>query len=443
MDFQIFQIDMQSHLADFVDHLPTLQLASIYKTASESSKTLNLIHYYPQSIEEVEIQRFNLNGEIPHRLSTVDSIAVWLLETESLVRENVCKYLTQRSSSSDGVSSDMVLEALSKKICSLDVSEGFIEGMRVHLPICGGIIPSNLTVYEFIHEESKLSILLKAYVRGHLLYSKSPIIDAKFADDEVINALASLAEIVIQTYRSLASSDKPWPAINNDFQVATREVFKKQLPAVTMDMKTINEMLVTISANNGQLVPLYIPEKTPSYFYASVVKSGWIRLGFNTDIEVMMKCFVRLCNNALYIFVDSHATNAQGFIPLQYLRPQLSDTLNTYSTINLLPVLDSVIPYVAMKSAIYKRDSLKWSAPEEVTYHSRFILDILDEELVLNEKASKIINTPMITSLPSVDSSKESKAKFRKHVEVVAQWLEVLEECSWDSRYTDEEAYDG
>lgn len=465
MDIQLFKKDIQSVLADFVDHLQAIQLASIYQNVT-TAKPPNLLNFYPQSSEEVEIQRFNLIGEIPSRLNSPEKIAAWLLETRTLIRSQVGIVLTSKTltrptdkqSSRDNIVAAWALEAVAKKICSLDVSEGFIEGLRIYLPAVGAITPSkSLSGYEFVHDETRLHTLLQEYCKGHLLYSRSPILSWRENSDSntmslsfsYVSILTEICHHIVLLYKSLSNIDRPVPTLNQDFFATVKSLVSRQANMFQITPQVINDLFHSV-VSGPCLTPFSPSDKAPSYLFASVIKSGWVNIGFNSDSDVMLKSWIRLTRNALYVFVDQFTVHVQGCIPLEYLRPQLSDMLDTYSNIVLLPVLDKVMPYVAMappnqqvaterEQVMEQNDSSvdniteSWSVPEEVTYHSRFVLDIIDNDVSL-ETNTELTNLSDETLLPSPTSPYDVKERFRQHVEVVGQWLESLEAYSWTCR---------
>jgi hypothetical protein len=79
-----------------------------------------LLDYVPWSTSDVEIQSFNLTGNVPARLENEEELAQWILTQPLLQRLRIADFLCAESSLAH-----FTLQELSKQICSLEVAHDF------------------------------------------------------------------------------------------------------------------------------------------------------------------------------------------------------------------------------------------------------------------------------------------------------------------------------
>ena len=451
MNIEIFKDDINGLLRDVIDSFHTLQMAAMYQNAT-ISKLPNLNLYYPQTIQELEILRFNLVGEIPSRLNTDEEIATWLLETNELDREIVALFLC--SSHQNNISA--ILDVISKRICIMDISGDFISGLKLYLPIVGGIVltsHNDSNSFEIQPNENNLETLLTSYAKSHLEFSRKPLIAIN--NNNSILFVMEIAKTIVILFKYLTNPDKPISATSLQFIKDINLLSNYYNYEITI--KTLNE-LFSIITNSTNLLPFPILDRIPSYLFTTILKSGWIKLGFSNDSEVMLTVYARLCLNAIYIFSDETSSIPQGCIPLESIRAHVTDNIETYSIIELIPILDPIIPYISMTTVTSNKQEIAineninenkiWPAPEEVTFHSKFVLEILNDNMEYIDITKTGFHSPINMKLSSklqINSNnnnnnlnEEERIKYQKHIEIVGQWLDLLETCSWGCRYNDD-----
>lgn len=85
-----------------------------------------LLDYIPWSTSDVEIQSFNLTGNVPARLDNEEELAQWILTQPLLQRLRIADFLCAESSLAH-----FTLQELSKQICSLEVAHDFCAALVV------------------------------------------------------------------------------------------------------------------------------------------------------------------------------------------------------------------------------------------------------------------------------------------------------------------------
>jgi hypothetical protein len=173
-------------------HLETIEKSIELKekiSHLEQSNYPDLSSFFPQNINDIEIQQFNLNGVIPKRLYSLyqqlssqaanssglqetmnqnEIIAVWILEKRDLLDPVALSHFLLNSLNQH------ILYAIAIKICSLEIGQHFIEGLKYYLPVCG-FWELSFPSHPDYSQEKMLSIL-EIYVKAHLTSSRKPLL---------------------------------------------------------------------------------------------------------------------------------------------------------------------------------------------------------------------------------------------------------------------------
>ena len=149
----------------------------------ENESKFDITLYYPLTISEHEIQYFNITLIPPMTLSS-DKLCEWIWETKMLRRKSVALYLTGGIDADDKYKAQAqeVLELLALKVCDLDISKSFTEGLALFMPTVGA---SDLFVElyftydnnndDILNYNDRLSLLYSSYCKAHISSSSMPL----------------------------------------------------------------------------------------------------------------------------------------------------------------------------------------------------------------------------------------------------------------------------
>lgn len=447
-----------------------------------------LSHYFPQSLSEIEIQQFNLNIMLPKRLlpppqppvsqstpsmstpsnyahanqllgknsnlgpstmsskssqmsansasnnnSTSTSIAItpshaeiiafWILEHRDLLNSNsLCNFLQNYSYQN-------ILYSIAMKICSLDIGQHFIDGLKYYLPVCGFW---NLT---FIHHPNYspeiLNYILEMYVKAHLNTSEKPLLSNTL---DHFNALMEIGKATIELCQSLQEEKKSSTVMMSDYYQKVRLALRKT-DGMTLSVKSINSLFMNASSS---LITDIIPvttsavgvqgAKLTSYLFTSIRKVGVLGIGINLYEENFPLYEVYLCSNAMYLFQPPslHPQERGGNIQVGKERKKLF----------------AVIP---LKN-IYVEKSQSMNEREEM-YHHQGTIELSDK---FGEKVCWILYDECSTSISSDSDGKKEKEDIFFDIPIsieyfdqfvlrisesnlMEEWLDVFQDCCWQA----------
>lgn len=218
----------------------------------------NLNCYFPQNLHESEIQAFNLALKVPSRLKTEDDVAVWLLETHDLSRHRVAQYLT-------GLEDEMqprTLEKLANGICSLDVGQDFVDGLKLFLPSTGCLLLGP-------GDDHKKEIFILAYARAHISVSQSSLLP--ISPGENVYVLADLTTNLLNFHTSISTGRQSLSTAINEFFAAMRPAVDAAANQLTM--KTLMDICNKLTSGRP-LAPLPVAPNLPSYLFADNICIG-------------------------------------------------------------------------------------------------------------------------------------------------------------------------
>lgn len=239
--------------------------ASIFRSAIELRCSSDLAHlsnvekYYTTLRSDLEIQRFNLFEMVPDRLFSEDDVAMWFLETDSLNRQRVGHYLSSNSNTSMNNQSTrrhiprVILEKIASKICALEVASGFIDGLKLFLPV---VDDNDILSCGFSKSDEKIRVLLREYVIAHFTHSSLPLLNYIAIDHvpviidiaiSVLNVSRSLLLKERNTLYGLQSSSNTQSSMTmNTFMNEITDILSRQSnvyqPVLSLPTKTINDL---------------------------------------------------------------------------------------------------------------------------------------------------------------------------------------------------------
>ncbi len=388
-------------------------LAEALKIQKLGHTVPHLGHFFPDNKNDIEIQLFNLTGKLPQRLSGEEDIAMWILESEFLNRARVCKYLGTAPEapnvSSTGVRyrrEDIprsVLKKLASKICSLDVAKGFVEGMKLFVPVVGCwdlfVEKANTTSSDAGLDGQEVSVLkriLTEYVSEHAKHSDKPLFPGIPLSDANVNTMVEIALCVLGLSKVLHEGTKSSSTAMADFFADLRTVLREQASpasnkadsadgalnqsitaspaaaqgALSMSMKTMTDLftatstglpLVSLAESHRNLqlnasstrgATLAGSAPRPSYLFAEHLLSGAVTLGWNLE-EPLVSKFARLTHDALYIF-GPESELPEGCIPLEAVHVRTQDGTSgagRSALLTLTGLSGTAVPYVHLHQA--------------------------------------------------------------------------------------------
>lgn len=331
---------------------------------------------------------------------------MWILENEFLNRSRVCVYLgtTPESSkvSTYGIRyrrEDVpkgVLKRLASKICSLDAGKGFVEGMKLFVPIVGcwdlfaektgGAEHSSLNGQEL----SILKRILTEYVHAHVKQSDKPIFSAASLSDANVDTIVEIALCVLGLSKVLHEGTKSSSTAMADFFADLRTVLREQTStpvssvngtnndvpytqlmsptsntaatgALSLSMKAMADLFAATSTGlplvslaqshrslqlNQSTTALTAPSLRPSYLFSEHLLSGAVSLGWDLEVTLAPKV-VRLTHDALYVF-SPESELPEGCVPLEAVHVRAQDTSGAgqAAVLTLTGLSGTHVPYV-------------------------------------------------------------------------------------------------
>jgi hypothetical protein len=437
-----------------VHHLETIEKAIEVKYSLQALKQNgfpDLSSFFPQSVVEIDIQLFNLNQTLPkHLLTTTSSsnplspgrevpsherIALWILEKRDSINSNtLASYLLQ-------VNNQLILYSIASKICSLEIGQHFIDGLKYYLPVCGFwalTVPSHPQF-----KEDLIQYILEIYVKAHLTNSLNPLLSNTM---DHFNALIEIGKATIELCQSLQEQNKPQTTMMSEFYQKVKIALRKT-DGLTLSTKNINSLFVSASSSLiTDIHPISYPANSPlmasrdfnspstplakppsqSYLFPSVRKIGNLSVGVTVTDSFQKEYEVYLCWNALYFF-ELPVTIPSGYlsnkspvppispnlsprkkllavIPLKNLRIEKSINHDELQLMELFNITGEKVPWI-----IYEECNYFATKDSGNSFHYQFDAP----------KGMELYNQLML------------KVSSKHTTHVFEEWLDALEECSW------------
>lgn len=225
--------------------LETLALAlQLRKTIPYDHYLPDLIEYIPWNEEEVELQAFNLHGKISARIKSEEELAMWIFEQEALNRIKLSDFLCNGS-----FQAQETLQAITAKICALDVAQHFGEGLKIFLPVTGlwerAVVrykrENPNTLSEAVRDQ------LSIFCQAHLKQSSSPLVSIG-ATETVIRWLTDVALVCMTVLLGYNCESELGYALSlSEFFSHLRN--NPATSSVTLSMKVMSDLYAALTSS--------------------------------------------------------------------------------------------------------------------------------------------------------------------------------------------------
>ena len=376
--------------------------------------SLDLNSYYPLTIQEYEVQYFNLTLTPPSRLSN-EKLTDWILETKSLRRKSVALYLTGgliHTNDKYKSQAEEVLELLALKICSLDAAKSFTDGLALLMPTTGAS-DLFLELYnkydnddiDVLGYNDRLLILYTAYCKAHLSTSSTPLFTITVPTvpggqglKEAINVAIALCFLIVATCQQLDVRIKQEATILNEYTENIRTIFieeRMESPSI----KTIHDMFSDAKIVYSRLIsPLPSINSIKSFLFSdSSAYQGWVTICYDAEDHKQEQLWAIVTFDAIYFFdIDSsfdpqyysfpESYRIHSCLPLQFVNVSIGDGHN-HNKLEIWPYNGNILPLIRMSETItIDSDSgtttrtfhelSKLGYPEKISYHQNIFIEI-------------------------------------------------------------------
>jgi hypothetical protein len=443
--FDIVQFQKE-HLEMLGLRMETLSKAVSLSEIMGSQDMLDLSQFYPQTIADVEAQNFNIFGQLPLSIinkktnPTVHSstqsqknnqieeeLMMWFLEKDNLRRDLIAQFLLQPSTLSR-----QTLSQLLHRICSLEIAQGFAEGLKYFFVVSG--LWEEYVALSTINNDSGVRAVFRTvvmqYVQTHFLLSKKPLLACSGLTDSQLSILVDVTFEVLQAFRSLYLGKKASTVAMSEFNFALRSIFKNTESSLREKTSLSNKAIMDLfqSISSAPIVPLKVPSNIPSFIFASCIRScSDVAVSFDNDFQATPRIVhVKLGKDALYLFqqqqqndVNSGTNNSSwcisAVIPLSTVFPQRCSYDNNQEVFELLDLEGKRVMWLDFEICTTTVDdtSYRFFAPSDIKLFNRIVLDFSQA----NDR----------TTADGVMA--EGTEDFE-----VCDWFDQLENCCWECR---------
>lgn len=429
---EILAVEINRHQAELF--LEAIQLVLTDRPLVDISRHLPLL------VTDQEVHAFNLYGHIPARLQGKTSdTAMWLLESESLRRSMVCKVLVRNHVGQrvDDLNNKSILSILAKKICSLDVAAGFVDGLKYLLPVVGAVGEDNTTSGSQ-QRDIDMRIILSEYATAHMKYSANLLFSSASVAatasgfegiQDITPTLVAVAYCVLNLCRHLQEGITPHSKMMSDFFADLRAAVSESdasrfISSHNLSIKFMTDLFNQTAAGRP-LSALKPPAGLASHLFTHIRLEGIIAVGFlgdagtNVDAEegdaedISKKLLhAKLCDDALYLFsLNATATAAAstasavsdrigslicdhgmmvGCIPLETAQVSHVDVIRSPSLLGVTSISHRSVPYVsfaagststsaedgAASGSVKDEDATYRVAFKGISFHRKILLDV-------------------------------------------------------------------
>eukprot|EP01039_Chlorochromonas_danica_P005895 gene5898-6491_t len=448
--------DLHHHVFQLCLHRLDLSIKALELQESlgdDLSLTLpDLRPFYPNTVEDCEIQSFNLSLTIPPRLVDPEDVAMWLLEKDCLCRGHVGLLLSGPALSGGGGSVAgrggsgtrspsflrETLSCLAKKIASLEAGQGFVEGLKFFLPVLGYHLQPSGDVAGGGGE--RLHFILQAYCLAHLTSSKRPFMSL---GPEEADKLVEVAMAVIDLMKTLSQgggglSTSGGSGTGGGAVVMSTFFSSLRSLSLSLPMKVMTDLFVSTVSSLVQ--PLLIPHSRPSCLLGAILRREKVRLttAFCDPWKICEAC---LTKDALY-FLNHQQNTLLGCLPLQgilvqrVIQPYPQELVDEEQGvevesdfIELINNGGGPLPWIdyTLQETAGKEGKSQGFFPSDLQLYPRLLLLLLTPT-----RASRRTNATTSESQESIFDE-----NMRKEVEV---WVDSIEEVVWNCRSVSRQA---
>jgi hypothetical protein len=367
-----------------------------------------LFRFFPQTIEQAEVQEFNLSCTVPQRIDNHEElISMWMLEKDCLDRAQVANWLSVADSLHR-----QVLYRIACQICSIEAGQSYIAGLKFFLPVTG--FWGRCFEDQAHFHSPTLKYVLHTYTEAHLACSKKPILGL---GPEASDGLGDVSLAVLELLRVLHSAKKPQAQAMSDFFVSLRNAVHHS-QGLNMSIKTMTDLF--ISASSGAVQELSLPAGLPSSLFAACMFTGRVLRGFSFR-DTMQPFYARVTHDAIYFFADDVLHSC---IPLYTIHSQ---RCSNSGKLELLELVDysggkvSLLHYAKKLCQSYGGVAQEVLVPVDITLHDRVLLEITPLG-------------PAAAARNGLDNRSEVSMYEDAELRYVEDWVDMLESCAWECR---------
>jgi hypothetical protein len=488
---------IQQEYGLLLHHLETIEKAMEIKYSLQMLNQRNfpeLASYFPQTIQDIEIQQFNLNLILPKRLTSSsvatslfptassspsknindnangseaaphEKIALWILEKRDLINSDSLSQFLQQGAN------QLILYSIASKICSLEIGQHFIDGLKYYLPVCGFwslTFPSHPSF-----KDDFINYILEIYVKAHLSNSINPLLSNTM---DHFNALIEIGKATIELCQSLQEQNKPQATMMSEYYQKVK-IALRRTDGLTLSVKNINSLFLSASSSlitdihsaashpqammsgnlsnsrdfsNNQSTTAVKPPVN-SFLFTTVRKIGGFAIGFTVNDSFQEEYEGYLCWNALFLFelpvatqnVISHNNNMMmmmsaaaavqrkklfAVIPLKNIRIEKSIQRDDVPLLEIFDITGEKMPWIL---------------------YNECVLPSAQENLAINSNSSSTTSGSSVFDVPkNVEyfqqlilkvSSSSSHSYSHSHQNDIEDWLDAFEECCWVTQMTNQ-----
>ena len=399
-----------------------------------------LTEYFPSSILDTQIQRFNLNGTLPTLIDSGEKLSEWLLEAEKINRSTVFRYLLS-GVSNKGEVVIRGLQSLSQTICRLEEVSSFVDGLKYFVPTVGCIDSDPVDRDISSRNAFEVKKILHFYAHAHLQYSKNRIIQKSDKENTAIltDVLTDVAYWLLKLFEK---------RLETSFRIDRQTFYNEVTSIIAPILKDLSD--TNDSGYGDQIVkslydsvkvgrplePLTAPRNCPSFLFYDFGHSSMmvlerktlISVGFlnSSNLEIYSyspisksgSSFIDnssqsnflgyLANNAIYIFSINDLSNTTvdiklsassskpplACIPLESCQVHehlddchdaMFDSEEGLGTMEITSSSGSRLPFIEFnrESSDSSGEWSGWPAciPSSITYHESILLHLMDSHI--------------------------------------------------------------
>lgn len=377
----------------------------------ESNQDLvDLTPFSVKSNEEIESQAFNLALTIPTRLKEDEEIAMWLLENEQLNRKSVAKLFGEFCENQIVQST---LEKIALKVCSLEAASGFVEGLKIFLPIVGCWEPS---MEENEIDEDLLENVLQTYAKSHIARSPTPLFHTS---TDCSSILKEIANHTLTLYQTLHRGKTAQAMAMSIFFNSIRNTLRKG-DGLTLSIKGMTDLFIATSTGRP-FACLQMPEDIPSYLFTKIMCSGMVQMSFQMS-DQLTRFYARLTDNALYLFDVNENSDPRAIyfhdklvfcVPLSFVMIRRGDLQYHDDVVELYNFSGKQLPVIDYRNQLGNESNL---LPTSILYCDQVVLNL--------SSGSDFTNL----------DEEDEEVFINKEIDLIDHWIDSIEQAAWGCR---------
>ena len=263
---------------------------------------------------------------------------MWFLEMNALNRAKVNNYFSDGFYNNNELT-NRVLRKLCTIICSLEVANEFVEGLKFFIPVVGcwdneGIGSIDISI---------LRHFLSSYISIHLSISSKPLFPSNENPFQNISTVVDISLSILNIMSLHKNHANQESLLMSDFCNSLRAMLSKS--PLNLSLKVMTDLFV--SATSGRpIMPLTIPPDTPSFLFSLPVVMPLVPVSIPHITNGHYSAV--LTRDAVYLIDQEASSKSAGCIPLSLLKagsgdgkPQTMELFGEKATPLILPLTSS------------------------------------------------------------------------------------------------------